>query len=474
MKQLSTFIALLLISLLYFGCQSPTDSSSDPVTLTGVVLDAGNGGPVANAIVRKFAPPPEVFTVTDEEGNFLLEIDADTSYTASIEIIKEGYITETLELFIVPERNIELPVVNMRVPGSQGEDDDDDDDIVTPGESGPPSTIVLAEASHEFISVRETGANDQAVFTFSVTDAQGRPINMENQTEVRFGFGGRPDGGEFLSPETELTDEIGRVSTILTSGTVSGVTQVIAEFTRDDGVVVKSKPVNMAIHSGLPDLDHFTVASQVLNMPGNIMNVQNPITALVGDKYGNMVQPGTSVYFTTSGGLIQGSSSTNDMGSATVTLVTGNPFPEHPQLGPGFATVRARTANELDQTIETTTLVLFSLFPTISVTPDFVDVDNGGSQSFTYTVADIHGNPMVAGTTISVEVEGDNLDVIGDVDITMPDTQARGQGTTEFQFTLSDADPEEEELKPVQITISVTGANGTAKRTITGTTKRPF
>ena len=40
----------------------------------------------------------------------------------------------------------------------------------------------------------------------------------------------------------------------------------------------------------------------------------------VGDKYSNPVRPGTSVYFETTHGIIEGSDLTDSLGRATVTL----------------------------------------------------------------------------------------------------------------------------------------------------------
>jgi hypothetical protein len=478
MKRIFFALLLAFLAAAAFSCDSPTSSENDPIIVDGVVLDSESGDAIGNAIVRKFSPAPEVISITDADGRFSLELQVDSTYTALIEVRKEGFPLVNLDLLIIPDRDIILDPIFLGAAEEDDPDDpsdpddpDDGDDDNTNEPSGPPSNIVLLSVSSSAISVAGTGENENAAFEFEVRDANGRPVDIENQTEVRFAFGSQPDGGEFLEPMTALTNEAGIATTNLTSGTVAGVTQVVAEFTRADGAVIQSRPVGISIESGLPDQDHFAVATDNLNVPGNVLNVQNGITALAGDRYGNVVQPGTVVYFTTDGGVIQGSAPTNDLGSANVTMLTGSPFPEHPDFGPGFATVRARTANDNDETIETSTVVLFSLAPQIGITPAQVNVENGGSQTFTYTVSDIHGNPMVGGTSIEVGVEGDNLDVIGDVSITMPDTQGRGPGITQYEFTLTDADAETEEEKPVQITIEVSGPNGLAKRTITGTTK---
>ncbi len=464
MKYIYTAIILIFFTGFFLSCESPTKSESDPITVSGYVVAQSDNSPIPNAIVRVLDPSPEFTTITREDGFFSFEMIVDSTFNVNLEIRKEGFITELTDFLAIPERNVEIPSIKLSTT-------DDDDNPFVPGISGPPATIVLGSISHNTISVRETGENENTQLTFEVRDAHGRPVDINNSTEVRFSFGGQPNGGEVISPISGNTDGNGRINTTLTSGTVSGVVQVVAEFTRDDEQIIKSMPVSVVIHSGLPDEEHFAVGSTVLNMPGNILNVQNTITAVVGDKYGNMVQPGTMVYFTTDGGIIEGSSPTNNLGAATATLITAPPFPNHSQLGPGFATIRARTVNENQQTLEVTTLVLFSLAPRITVNPTSIDVPNGGSQTFNLTVADVHGNPLVSGTQISVEVEGDDLDVVGDTDITLPDTQFIGTGTTNFQFTIFDTNPEEEIVKPVQITIEVRGPNGSATATLTGSTR---
>src|SRR5206468_7073605 len=126
------------------------------------------------------------------------------------------------------------------------------------------------------------------------------------------------------SPDTVSTDSDGLASVTVTSGTLAQAVQVRAQIT---GTAIHSEPVRVAIHGGLPNANHFSFAVERKNVPGLVFLILDPITALVGDRYGNPVQEGTAVYFTTTGGVIQGSAPTDDHGLAKVDLVTGNPFP---------------------------------------------------------------------------------------------------------------------------------------------------
>ncbi len=110
----------------------------------------------------------------------------------------------------------------------------------------------------------------------------------------------------------------------------------------------------------------------------------------VGDKYAP-VKPKTAVYFTTTGGIIQGSALTNDLGIGSATLVSGNPRPVHPLLGSGFAEITASTADENYNKISASTIVLFSGYSILTVNPTiFPDIQHGGARQITYTIMDIN------------------------------------------------------------------------------------
>jgi hypothetical protein len=273
-----------------------------------------------------------------------------------------------------------------------------------------------------------------------------------------------------------MTNENGVATTVLESGTISGVVQVIAEVTKANGTVVRSNPERIVIRSGPPNIDHFSVATSVFNLPGyHTFGLNTAITAFIGDRYGNKVDPGTAVYYTTDGGIIQGAAFTGSgsaLGQASVNLTTAAPFPVHPSLGPGFATVRVRTVDENNQNIESSVLVLFTGGAIIETETTSIDIPHQGSQTVRFRVTDQFGNPLAAGNTITVDVEGDNMKVIGDTNITLPDTQFPGLGITDFSFTISDDDREEEVIEVARVTITVTGPNRGAKMVIEGVTRK--
>jgi hypothetical protein len=318
--------------------------------------------------------------------------------------------------------------------------------------------------------VKESGDVEIARITFQVQDSTGSPIDLSNSVTVNFQLGAKPNGGEYIYPLFAKTDDNGRASVNLVSGTEAGAVQLIAEISIGTKII-RSKPVSITIHGGLPDAAHFSIAPRNLNFPGyNIAGLTNPITAYVGDKYGNPVKSGTAVYFTTTGGIIEGSILTNNQGNGTVNLYSADPRPIHPTLGKGFATITASTADETYATIKAECLVLFSGVPAImSISPTIFNIPNGGAQFFTYVVSDQNGNPLAPGQNISVAVEGENISARGELNISLPDTHSKAW--TQFSFLVADSNDSLNVAKPVFIKITTDGPNGKNSISITGTAR---
>jgi hypothetical protein len=353
--------------------------------------------------------------------------------------------------------------------------------------SGVASNIVLVAVTDDSIGVQGSGDDETATIVFEVRDDTGSPLDLSQQVAVDFEIVGPAGGGEFLEPVSDMTDANGRVQTTLNSGTVAKTVNVRAVI---DSLSISSQAISIAIHGGPPDAAHFSVVPEYLNFAGwKLYGLENPITAFVGDQYGNPVPEGTSIYFTSTGGIIEGSGNTNAMGTVSVTLLSADPRPvstaldpstgyttdvssycdfTSPKNGDGQAIIFAQTVDRLGDPIWTTTRTIFSGETGIyDVNPTTFAVPNGGSQSFTFSVRDLNGNPLTAGTYITVEASTGGL--IGDIDVTLPDTQAAGW--TDFSFLLVDEDSGE--LGPPEtciLTIMVSSSgSGNASTMIIGT-----
>jgi hypothetical protein len=448
----------LLAGFLLFAavsCESPTEEEgANKVVLSGLVINVETQVPLEDAVVRVQNISPELTILTDGEGKYQVEFEIENTTEVLVVAFKESFVSDSSSILAVPGRDVEVPFLGLTPTSS------------TPSVSGVAASIILHSQSAQSIGVRESGAVETARLTFEVQDSTGSPIDIDHEVEVFFSISSSAGGGEFIHPLSANTGYNGQAETYLTSGTKAGVVQLQAEFETGNDTI-RSKPVAIAIHGGLPDPAHFSVAANKLNFPGhNIFGLINRTTAFVGDKYTNPVRPGTAVYFTCTGGIIQGSALTDEQGEASVDLISAAPQPVHPSFGPGFATVTATTLDENNISISTQTLVLFSGIPHISISPVNFNIPNGGSQSFFYVVNDQNGNPLAEGTKIKVDVKGDDVEAIGALDITLPDTQSKSW--TEFSFIVFDSDDAVNAAKPVTIDIDVSGPNGGAILSIAG------
>ncbi len=465
---LSIVFAALLISS---GCEikesSPTDadgSEGGTVTISGQVVESSSGDPINNALVKVTDDVNENGAATNTAGAYSIDLDIDKNKEVKIIVSLSGYSSDTTSVFATVGSSVQAPLVQLKQQSGTGQNP-----------SGGAASIFLFQQSSESIGVKESGSIQTAQIIFEVQDSNGVHIDLDNQETVQFRLGNAPGGGEYIHPASVFTNALGRASATLNTGFVAGVVQVVAEITKGTEII-RSKPVLIAIHGGLPDLDHFGVASNLLNYPAlGIIGYQINFTAYVGDKFSNPVRPGTAVYFETTSGIIQGSDLTSDIGTSTVTLLSQpSPFlslsdPDYPNWGAGFFKVTARTANENYDPIFTTALRLQSGQPIISqVSPLTFDIPNGGSQSFSFHIADVNNNPISSGNTITVSVTSGDIEVSGDISIDMPDVLS---GSRDFQFTVSDRESDEVKIQTSSVTISSSGDNGNTSFSITGTSR---
>ncbi len=494
MRRLVPFLLLFgLLTTIFVGCDS---SSSDrgTVTLTGEVFDEDRNQPIEGAFVTVEAEDnpliderEDIIIETDANGQFTTSFDIDEPTDVTIRARKDGFTTDTQTIFAVAERTIDVPRFRLRQTREE-------DPI-----SGTPSNIVLQGQSLSTIGVIESGSAEVTVITFQVTDSSGTPVTLENEALVRFRLGQQPGGDAFIAPEQAGTDDNGAVEVNLSSGTQAGVVQVVAEADVN-GRTIRSKPVSITIHGGLPDQNHFTLGPQQFNFAGlNVFGVRNGIGVLVGDKFSNPARPNTAVYFSTTHSIIQGSTLTSPDGQGGVDLISGNPLPfpsaNPTPLSPGVTIIRAETAGtnqNLNNTdapgygeelvFDETAVVISGL---IQLSANIQTLTLG--QTYSYTVTDQLGNPLAPGTDITVRAEGTNVKAVGDVAFELGDTPINisrvsnldrtitsavpvtGPGITRFSFSPVSDQELDEETEPVleSVTIAVSGPNGRVQLTYT-------
>ncbi len=454
-------VAFIIIGY-FIGCDSPSNTIADSygsggtttnnVTLIGTVVDAGSRKVMENALVTVNYLNGIITGYSGLDGKFFIQFNIEASKIVTIITTKTGYRPDTTYPFIaIGTNSISNPIALSAITSS-----------------GPPSAIYMLSQSATSLGVQNTGSPVTGRITFQVVDSLGNPIGLNYSSKVEFSFGARPNGGEFISPALAYTDSNGQATVALTSGIKSGVVQIAAKISLTNNRIITSQPTSFVIFGGLPSQDHFGIAPQYLNFAGYTMyGLQNTITAYLGDKYGNPVRPGTSVYFTTDGGIIEGSAQTSNQGICSVNLISAEPKPVHPTLGKGFASITASTADENSQTISKSIIVLFSGETSVNITSPIEDTFSfivGGFQIFDYEVKDQNGNPLAPGTNISVKVDGSVM-TSGQTAITMGDTWKKSD--TKFSFTIKDTT---KTTQPISVTITSTGPNGNNYAFMRGTT----
>ncbi|MFC1541932.1 Ig-like domain-containing protein [Candidatus Latescibacterota bacterium] len=386
---------------------------------------------------------------------------------------------------------------------------------------GPPLAIDL-EFDPNSVGIQGSGRNETLIVTAHVKDNKNNPVADNNY--VQFELIGQLDNDSSLSPTSALSNFIsepvptvnGYAKVAYHAGFVSGTIRIEARIVDENGTEilpsVSSQTTEIQVFSGPPYLDtsdpfdpftesRITIAGGPLNIYAGELNSENSkstITALLGDKYNNPVPKGTSVYFTTTGGVVTTSSGYTDStnvneGIATALLQAGNPFPtvssgdliiDNPNAslgGPavfdlsdilypaydfdgdlnindGIAIVTAATRGQNqdgDQVIAWNYIpVVFSLaVHEFTVTTDLSTINLGETATLTIRLYDINGNPVVGGST---------LEFSSDVGSLSPaEIVTSSPGKTTYTVTLTNnKDPEFGTAGNAIVSIKLTSPNG--------------
>ncbi|MGD8748818.1 MAG: hypothetical protein PVI44_10150 [Balneolaceae bacterium] len=483
------FTLALLGILSAFFIQS-CSSGNDTVIIAGQVIEQNTGNAIKGAIVELTQPADlHQIATTDSSGNFSFDVNPNgETVNVTLEVSKESYQSTTTSFKLAPGNDVDN--LTLKLQSSDGGGGNTGGGESVGGEPAGPASIILQGISNQAINIAETGDQVSTAFTFQVQDSAGRALNSDGAVDVSFSILSGPGGGEEIIPQKATTNSQGQATTSLFSGNVAGPVKVQAKVVRSDiGITIKSSPVLVAIHGGFPDPNHFSIAPTKYNFEGYSFNgVRDAITVIVGDKFSNPVKPGTVVYFSSTGGVIQGSGETNDDGEVTVDLISGDPRPTDNISGSGgrsgYSTVTASTVDENDNRISKSINIVFSTTnalisgtcQTSCVDQTTFDLQPNGGASLTYTVTDLNGNPMAAGTQIAIEA-GQGIEVTGDTDFTLGNHLFPGPGATDFNFSIRDTDDQSNDPADLTLKISVTTPSGntTTYSQLSGTRRKtPF
>ncbi len=467
-NNLSVFFLLAGFFTVFQNCGDNPLAPSDRSIIEGKVLNATTARPIEGVLVRSFSFAKTA--LTDQEGLYSIEAQlADSSSKlVALSFTKDGFFESSVTVAIQNGEKTTVPDASLvQKSGPVG------------GSSSDAANVILVDVETNSVFVKSSGGNETTTITFEVRDANGIPVDLAHQVKVCFNIVTGPNGGEFVNPDSVLTDANGRAATTLNSGTLPGTVQVQAEVI---GTTINSDPIPVTITGWLPDATHFSIAPNLLNFPGyDILNLRDQITVLLGDKFSNPVPPGTAVYFETTGGLIQGSAITNADGLAAVELISGRPKPSGINFSSlrtiasntlpsyfqekGYALVTAKTSDEFGADIYAETVVLFSGGALITTpVPNAFDLAPDEFEDITFSVKDQNNNPLAAGTNIVVSTN--NGGITGDSNTTLDDNLLR-EATT-FRIRVSNSKPAEIEGEATTVTINVSGPNGSTKVNIFG------
>ncbi len=484
MKNMKTLLAVgAALGVLLASCKTEEGPSQGEGFISGIVTDAATRLPLANFNIEAKLVSGEVQTTTTEAGgDYSFKFSVDSATTAILSLRNNTGYRDTLDIPVVMRpgvpvtRDIQVNAKSVVIGGGG-----------LGGGSGLAQTIAFLGASPQEISVYGVGGQETAILGYEVRDSLGNAIDAAHAVTLAFSVLGGPNGGEYISPPNVTTNAAGRAYTTVNSGIKSGVMQIVAAASVG-GRFIASSPVRLTINAGFPDQAHFTVSGFMLNFPtiGNSGN-RDQISVVAGDKYSNPVAARTAIYFRSSAGVIQASVFTNSDGEGSVDLISGNPQPfgvyaANPP-GDGYHYVVARTIGEQGAAVMDSVLILWTGQSQIkNVVPDTFSVDNAGSRYFNFEVSDFLGHPLARGTSITVTASvppppdpstpvnqvqlafGKDGTVSFDKDYLVP-----GSGTTLFSFRLSDGTANITQRTAVGISISVSGPNGNAYRTLDGT-----
>ena len=516
-RQYITYLIILVFAGL-FSCANPASPSGSQytVTLSGTVINKATTALDSVTIVVWI---PFSKDTAKSNGTFSISFQAQDKSTVndSVTFSRPGFYNLTVPFAYSSSAN----AINFSAVVLTGLDSAHN--TLKPGQASQRAAqIIFVGSTADNLSILGAGGANACYLTFEVRDSLGTHVDTTNQVNVNFKFINQPDLQTQLNLDSVHTNSAGQATVQLSSGLKAGLASVQASAAVKDksnpGVydTIRSQIVSIPIYGGYPDSAHFSIGSTLFNIPGGvIINFQDKISVLVGDKYGNPVHPGTPVYFSTTGGIIEGQGATDNDGIASVTLFTGNAVPSN-----GFAIVSAQVATsrttggtavegnapvvltgkkwssgvkfiktsmpkplsnhiaKVGSTKATATgpilsdsmPILFSGRTVMGSSNNNFIIPVGSSTAVNYTVSDLNGNPLMNGTTIQVTASGpasSSVNMSGDVTVNIPDTQDKK--FTQFQVSLKDTRTTGLNTSlPITLTVAVTSQNGNNKLILTG------
>jgi hypothetical protein len=339
--------------------------------------------------------------------------------------------------------------------------------IVPPSNTALLIKPVTGQSVSNDIYLTGISVSRSTAITYQIYDAGGNPLDDSRHVTVKFSmlfYGCETTGNPpTIVPDTAITNGNGQVTAMIAGdpkfGQAGHATLIARAYYTKGGIIdsTEDREVAITVHGGVPDQHRFNLGVSQINFPGlDMMNITNDVSVHLFDKCGNPVAPNTAVSFKTSHGGIgtgkSGSSTgvTDIDGNITQPLWSGKPYPEGADslsIGKAWSYVKAWTGSEAAPEVVDSVRVLWTGRPIITILsgPGSSFNDTTGSVGpWFINVSDRFGNPLSAGTSISVDAG--QAEVSGNVPMTMPDTWSKGSGSTDYVFAIS---------KPASVTTKI-------------------
>ena len=209
-------------------------------------------------------------------------------------------------------------------------------------ESDTVGSISFVDASPSLISLKGTGGNEASVVRFLVTGSTGAPVQgVCVSFELNTSMGGltlgdsKCENSDPAGSKMAKTGPDGHASISVLAGTFATPVTVTA---RDIATQLSTQSKGLRVSTGIPDQKSMSLSASVKNPAGWEYDDEQVIfTILLADAFNNPPADGTVVSFTTSGGAIANSCTTEN-GKCTVNWRSQDPRPAS-----GRVTVLAHT-----------------------------------------------------------------------------------------------------------------------------------
>ncbi len=294
----------------------------------------------------------ETATVTakvfKEVNNTLIPVEAGVDVSFSLRTAGSGTITEKASTNSAGEAKATFTAGDnagtFTIVATSGEASGEINITIT---EAPAASIEFVSATPSVIAIKGSGGNEISTVVFVVKDSNGNGVEGESVLVELDGPGGEEsiNSSGIPSPSANFISSTagGNATVLLQSGYVAGPVTISASlYTGDPDTygtpaedIVRSQTVNSSVVSiggGVPSAKRFSIAADVLNLPGlDINNETTEITAYFADRFGNVnVLAGTTVSFASEIGMAveTGVVTLADDGIATVSARTQQPADE--------------------------------------------------------------------------------------------------------------------------------------------------